>query len=236
MKKNSLLIIASFTILLSACAPGLDAGGNHSSTGKEGGQGGGSGSQSDWSKVEFVGKANGGDLDGKLVAFIDKATQTLNFVLPLPTTASLVPRADVTGLPGAFISVVKQGASEVLAVTIPLKHLLAGQIQGAKDRLPNGDSLPFVKGGELPRFAMNFPGLSGNQIHVYLSEGVAAVFAELPDFGMPFGGTVPISNKELTKTLGAIGYLPPKGQFAGGMYLAAQLPSDVKKALEDLLR
>lgn len=235
MKNKSLLLIASFAALLSACAPSLDAGGGNSSTGKEGGQGGGSGT-SDWSKAEFVGKANGGEYDGKLVAFIDQATQTLNLVLPLPTTASLIPRADVTGLPGAFISVIKQGASEVLAITIPLKHLLAGQIQGAKDRLPNGDSLPFVKGGELPRFAINFPGLSGNQIHVYISEGVAAVFAELPDFGMPFGGTVPISNKQQTKTLGAIGYLPPKGQFAGGMYLAAQLPSDVKKALEDLLR
>ena len=235
MNKKSLLLIVGLTAALAACAPGFNT---NSGSPHEDGQGipNNPGTGNNWNKVEFVGQTNGGEHDGKLVAIIDKAAQTLNLTLPLPTTISLVPRANITGLPGAYISVVNQGLSEVLTVIIPLKHLLAGQNQGAKERLPNGEKLPFVKGGELPRFAINFPGLSGHQIHVYLSEGVAAVFAELPDFGMPIGGTVPVSNKQHTKTVGAIGYLIPQGNFAGGMYLAAQLPPDVKQALEDLLR
>ena len=103
-------------------------------------------------------------------------------------------------------------------------------------KLPSGDDLPYVPAGELPGFAVQFPQMPDYRIHLYIGVNVAAVFAELPNVGLPIGFLFPVKNLAKTKVIGAIGYVMPKATFAGGMYLATQLPADLARLIDDLIR
>lgn len=190
-----------------------------------------------WEKVEFNGYQAGGSGGNSLVIYIDKAHQSLLFVLPIPTIIPIVNPIEIPDLPGAYLTTYTDpnGGGDSVAVSIPLHYIVKGGTFMPNEKLPNGDDLPFVPAGELPGFAIEFPQMQDLRIHLYIGVNVAAVFAELPDFGLPMGFILPVKNQAKTKVVGAIGYVMPKNAFPGGMYLATQLPADLARIIDDLI-
>lgn len=201
------------------------------------GDGGGTSNPATWEKVEMNGYPTGGTNAGQLVIYIDKANQSLLLVLPIPVLFPIIAPIPVPDLEGAYVTSHQnaQGGTS-LAVNVPLRHLIRDGEFGQNERLPNGDPLPFVPSGELPGFAIQFPQQQDYRLHLYIGVNVAAAFVELPDFGLPFGATFPVKNAEKTKTVGAIGYVVPKGTYNGGLYLAAQIPDELAAVIDDLIR
>jgi hypothetical protein len=179
------------------------------------------------------------DSKDQLVIQIDKANQAILLLLPVPSFAflPLFPQSAIPNLPGAYFTSYQtaSGASQ-LAISIPLKYILKGAQFGPDQKLPSGDPLPYIPAGELPGFAIQFPQHPDYQVHLYIGVNVAAAFVELPDFGLPIGGIVKVKNKSKTKEVGAIGYVLPKGNYAGGLYLAAQIPNDMAIMIDNLIR
>ncbi len=248
--KRIISTLACATLFLTACSKGFQSASSpstsvngQSSTGEGTGTGGSGGSTSSaptWDKVDMNGYPSGGNYAGQLVVFVDKANQSLLLVLPIPAIPGLTVFKDAVQIPeleGAFLTnYTDNNGGSSLAVNIPLKLLIKGAAFMPNERLPNGDKLPFVPAGELPGFGIQFPNMPNYRIHLYIGVNVAAAFVELPDFGLPLGATFPIKNKTKTRVIGAIGYVTPKNNFPGGMYLAAQIPDDVANMIDDLIR
>lgn len=194
--------------------------------------------QPGWEKVEFNGYQSGGTSNNSLVIYIDKVNQSLLMVLPIPVIIPIVSPIEIPDLPGAYLTTFTNpnGGGDSLAVSIPLHYIVKGGVFMPNQKLPNGDDLPFVPAGELPGFAIQFPQMPDYQIHLYVGVNVAAVFAELPKVGLPFGFLFPVKNAARTKVVGAIGYVTPKNGFDGGMYLAAQLPPELARVIDELIR
>ena len=87
-----------------------------------------------------------------------------------------------------------------------------------------------------PGFAIQFPQMQNYQIHLYVGVNVAAAFVELPDIGFPIGFITPVKNAAKTKVIGAVGYVVPKNNFDGGVYLAAKLPAELARTIGELIR
>lgn len=190
-----------------------------------------------WEKVEMNGYPSGGNYKGQLVVYIDKVKQSLLMVLPIPALIPMITPVGIQELEGAYLTSYQDPAGNtLLAVNVPLKYIVREGKFMPNQRLPNGDPLPFIPAGELPGFGIEFPQMSQYQIHLYIGVNVAAVFVELPDFGLPFGWISQVKNKTNTRVIGAIGYVPPKNNFDGGMYMAAQLPADLARVIDELIR
>ncbi len=241
--KNKLFItsLAAITMGLVGCSKGFQNLANPS-TEKPAAQGGTEPNPdpavNGWDKVDFKGYQAGGTNNNALVIHIDKVHQSLLFVLPIPMIIPIVSQIEIPDLPGAYITnyVNPNGGGDSLAISIPLHYIIKGGAFMPNEKLPNGDDLPFVPAGELPGFAIQFPQMPEYQIHLYIGVNVAAVFAELQDVGLNFGFILPVKNQAKTKVVGAIGYVMPKFTYPGGIYLAAQLPADLARVIDDLIR
>lgn len=241
MKKLIITTLAATTVILSGCAKGFQ---------NVSGSSGGQAAQGDpwtnpnvpaatgWEKVEFNGYQAGGSSADSLVIYIDRAHQSLLFVLPIPMIIPIIAPIEIPDLPGAYLTSYTDpnGGGDSVAVSVPLHYIVKGGVFMPNQKLPNGDDLPYVPAGELPGFAIQFPQMPNYRIHLYIGVNVAAVFAELPNVGLPIGFLFPVKNLAKTKVIGAIGYVIPKGTFAGGMYLAAQLPPELARLIDDLIR
>ena len=190
-----------------------------------------------WSKVDMNGYPSNGTDGGKLVLQVDQANQALIFLLPLPANLPvMVPATAIPQLPGAAITMVTDtSGKQRLALKIPFRYIIKGANLGPGQTLPNGDPLPFVPAGELPGFSINLPQLS-KPVHIYIGVNVAAVFFEVKGMNLPIGLLYPVKNKDKTKVIGAIGYIPDKGSYNGGMYLAAQLPTETAQLIDNLIQ
>lgn len=245
MKTILATLVLSSLLLTSAC--GGRSGFSTAGAGADGtsqGQGtGGNNSETPgastptWEKVEMNGYPAGGNYDGRLVIYIDKQNQSLLMVLPIPVLIPIIAQVPIPDLEGAYLtSHEDSNGGKSLAINIPLRHIVREGKFMPDQKLPNGDPLPFVPAGELPGFAIEFPQMPKYQIHLYVGVNVAAAFVELPDFGLPFGWTSKVKNQSKTKVVGAIGYVPPKNNYDGGMYIAAQLPDDLARVIDELIR
>ncbi len=204
------------------------------------GDGSGDGKNADWSQVDMDGYSQGLDTKGKLVVQIDKANQAIVLVLPVPSFLFMPftdKQVDVPDLDGAyFTSYETASGDKQLAVHVPLKHLIKGGEFTDPKKLPNGDPLPYIPAGELAGFAIQFPNQPKYQVHLYIGVNVAAAFVELPDMDVPINYVAKVKNKDKTKEIGAIGYIAPKGNFDGGLYLAAQIPKDMAIVIDELIK
>lgn len=193
-----------------------------------------------WEKVEMDGYPSGGGYQKNLVIYIDKVGQSLIFVLPIPVLIPIIAPMPITQLEGAMLTSYTNANGEAnMAVSIPLGYLVKGGMFRPDERLPNGDRLPFVPAGELPGFGIDFPQMNNYRIHLYVGVNIAAVFVQLPDLPSPVGSVTaifPVKDSKGLKQVGAIGYVGKKGTHKGGMYLAAQLPADLARVIDDLIR
>jgi hypothetical protein len=242
MKAIQLLVIGALAASLAACSPQMEAGNSSSGNGTFETPNPTNPPQPGWEKVEFNGVANGGTNRGSLVIYIDRANQALILVTPIPVLMPILAPIEFPDMPGAKIfSFTNPDGSQSLAASIPLEYVVRGGRFGAGQRLPNGDPLPYVPAGELPGFSVQFPAKPDYRIHLYVGVNVAAVFTELPDVGIPpelcmFGCLWPVTNQARTKTVGAIGVVLEKNGFPGGVYLATQLPPELARIIDELIR
>lgn len=242
MKKTFITLLAATSFMVTGCGSGFNSliGGsdNNSSSGTDNGSVTPTpGAPTSWDKVEMDGVANGGPNDNTLVVYIDKVNQALILVLPIPMIIPTFGTTPVSQLDGAKLTSYKgKDGTYYFAVSVPLRKIVREGSFMPKQRLPNGDALPYVPAGELPGFGIAFPQMTNYQIHLYVGVNVAAAFVELPNDGLPFGWISPVKNKAKTKVVGAVGYVAPKGNYDGGMYLAAQLPADLARAIDNLIR
>lgn len=190
-----------------------------------------------WDQVDMDGYTSGGAYNGKMAVRVDKNAQALTLLLPIPMPVPLIGTMNIPSLPGAKLASTADGnGKELLAIQIPLKYIIKGASLGQGQRLPNGDPLPYVPAGELPGFSISLPQIKNYRIYVYLGVNVVATYIELPDFGLPIGWISPVKNKAKTRVIGAIGYVPPKMNYTGGMYLATQIPAKTAQQIDNLIQ
>ncbi len=200
-----------------------------------GGQNGGQTNGPSWNDVNLNAKVDGGDQNGKIVVMLEKETQTLLLIMPLPISL-LVPDMPIKELPGAsLVNYQRSDGSVALAVRVPLKALIKGVAWQNPQKLPNGDNLPYFPAGEPPRFGVKFYEKDKVRLYLYLGVNAAALYVESSELGLPFGVLYPVKDKEQNRIVGAFGLVPEKSTFWGGIYLAAKLPDDVARSLAQIL-
>lgn len=179
------------------------------------------------------------DFAGQLVIQIDKKNQALLLILPIPSFVFLpfISKLEVPEVPGAYFTSYKNSKGDKqLAVSIPLQTVLRGSSFLPNQRLPSGEALPYVPAGELPGVAIAFPQNPNYRVYLYIGTNIAAAFIELPDISVPISGVFPVKNANRTKEIGAIGYIAPRLNFNGGLFLAAQIPDRMAVIIDDLIR
>ncbi len=243
MKKSKLLLCIATSLMISSCGPksGFNSG-DSSSTTTDGTNNGSSnpGNQSpSWDQVDMDGYPTSMDFAGQLVIQVDKKNQALLLILPIPSFVFLpfVSKLEIPEVEGAFFTSYKNSKGDKqLAISIPLKTVIKGAAFLPNQRLPNGDALPYVPAGELPGFAIAFPQNPNYRVYLYIGVNIAAAFVELPDISVPISGVFPVKNSSKTKEVGAIGYIAPKVNYNGGLFLAAQIPDRMAVIIDDLIR
>lgn len=235
---SSVCLIA--TLSLMGCAKSFNGGAADSSSSDSQNNGSSSGSTQSWEKVELNGYPSGGSYTKSLVVYIDKANQALVFVLPVPVIIPIIAEMPIPQLQDAkLMTFTDANGNSNLAVSVPLKYIVKGGVFHPDEKLPSGDPLPYVPAGELPGFAIDFPQMKNYRIHLYIGVNIAAVFAELPDLPAPIGSisaVFPVKDSKGLKQIGAVGYVGKKGSYKGGAYLAAQLPPELARVIDDLIR
>ncbi|MDZ4661159.1 MAG: hypothetical protein SGJ18_06015 [Pseudomonadota bacterium] len=192
-----------------------------------------------WQKVEkdMTGYLKMGDKQVKLIG-VDKVNKTLT--LRVPITGADFPEiiVEIPQLAGARVLTGNDvDGKGFINLEIPLELLLKYVDIGNPKRLPNGDPLPAVPGGELPGVAVNFP-VENVRIHIYLGVEVLGIYVEVP-FDPHVKLTLPLKTQKADgtqeRTVGYLSSVPKKNQFAGGFFLSLVIPEAIARQLDELL-
>jgi len=182
-----------------------------------------------------MGFVSGGPLNQTRIFRIDTVNNLLILSVPFPSnplgTGASFP---VQGIPGATaeIALDPQGVW-VLSINVPLVYLVKGFEFANPEKLPNGDALPSVPGGELPRVAGHVQNKKIN-MYIYGSVKYFALFIPTPGLDSIFSLTFPIKNQKQTKILGYAATVPRKVISDGGFYVALVFPPELARLLDNL--
>lgn len=236
-KRNyaQILIILSAS-LLSACGQNFDLAEGMKLSNENASLGGGevsppidnSGPQ--LSEIDMKAYVSGGQHDGKQVIELDKVKGEILFLLPLlpGEFIELAPVA-VRELPGVTVETVVRSNMTYLALRLPIKYITRKVNFLNPGKLPNGNPLPGVPDGELPRLSIALK--SDVKLQLYLGVNVFGLFLET-DFDPFLGLTLPLKNQAGTKTVGYFATIPARGGFQGGFYLMTSLPPEISRVLD----
>ncbi len=163
------------------------------------------------------------------------------FIIALPMTNTLpVPsglEVEIPELPGSkIVSSAQADNSVALELHIPIKYLTKYIGLGDPAKLPSGDPLPQVPGGELPKIAVDFP-IKDVRIYLYLGVEALALFVEAfdPKIKLTFPIKTAKEDGSRERTLGYISTVPAKKPYQGGVFLSFLLPEDLSRMLDELL-
>ncbi|MBX9768769.1 MAG: hypothetical protein K2X47_15960 [Bdellovibrionales bacterium] len=189
-----------------------------------------------WKTVDLSGAVSGGPYFEANAIGLDRGSQSIDLKLPLPQNPfGQEFTADIPELPGAKIGLVQDASGHwSVALRVPLKYLIKGVDVGVPGKLPNGDELPGIPGGEKPIYALDVHRL-GRTITVYIGLQAAAVFVPTPEFNPYVALGFPIRNQSQRQVVGYFSTVPKKTTFAGGFYMAAVIPDSVARVLEKIL-
>jgi hypothetical protein len=189
-----------------------------------------------WVGVDTMGFVSGGPLNQSRIFRIDTTLNLLIISVPFPSNPlGMGASFPIQGMPGATaeIALDPQTGSWVMNLSVPLRYLVKGFEFAQPDTLPNGDALPAVPGGELPRIAGHIQNTKLN-LFVYGSVKYFALFLPTPGLNPMVNLTYPIKNQAKTKILGYVSTVAQKGSFDGGVYLALILPPELARLLDNL--
>jgi hypothetical protein len=247
------LMSATSLVLTTACgsgggaalAGGSSSGNNTQSTGGTSGTTGTTAGS--WQAVtsDVNSTVNGGPYNQYPLIQINAAAQTLELLIPLPlgSLGALIPivPTKINALQGAsFGPATMPDGSAGWELTVPLKYLLQKYNTGLQPiaTLPNGSALPYFPAEETDGIAVTIPQISGYSITVYVALKAVAVFVSIPELAklpIVLGFGYNIVNQAKTANVGYVALVPNSGSYAGGVYLAAQLPTDAALALNSLV-
>jgi hypothetical protein len=190
-----------------------------------------------WSGVDTQGVASNFIFGTHQIFRIDTVNNLLILSIPISGMPFGTGAFPINQLPGATIMFTTSG----IDITVPLKDLVKGVGFSNPSTLPNGNPLPGIPGGELPRIGGTVQN-SNFTLDIYGSVKYFAIFVPVPQLDKYLnyinliGGqlTLPIMNKGKTKTLGYFSIIAPTGNFDGGFYLSLVFPPELAAALDNL--
>lgn len=216
-------------------------------TGDGAGSGGGTGGGSTTSpldNIDLQGKVDGdkSDFGGALSFDFDKARGEFIIMVPMPSGVVITPPPGVfSKYPDITFSPIWDATTGKMkmGVRIPVKYIIKGMSTLPAARLPNGDPLPAMPSGygELPSLGLSFPQHNNLQISLYVGVNAIGLYVTLPtNAALPIGFTLPIRNKDKTKTYGYLTYVPAKMNHAPGLFVSTVIPPSVSRILEDYFK
>lgn len=187
-------------------------------------------------KVEFEAKVEGGIFSNKPVIKLDWVTKTFQITVPMQVNPFVIEgEGTLNELKGAKYKIwMDTDGTTMFTLIVPLDYVLKGVDQVPAARLPNGDPLPMVPGGELPYFGLKVNRGQVNNAHIYLGASVFAIFVPTPQFDPTIRLLFPIRTSGQRKTVGYFAAIPKKANFDGGFYLSLMLPDDIARLIDDL--
>lgn len=177
--------------------------------------------------------------DGALAFDIDKTRGEFIIMLPMPSGVVFTPSGAFNKYPDiSFTPIFDASGKMKMAVRVPVKYVLKGLQVIPPARLPNGDPLPAMPAGqsELPSLALSFPAHNNTKISLYIGVSALGLFMTLPDkaaLPWPINITVPIKNKDKTRTFGYLTYVNAKNGHQPGLFISAIVPPEFARILED---
>jgi hypothetical protein len=126
--------------------------------------------------------------------------------------------------------------TEAWIVSVPLNLILHGATTNSTfNTLPNGDPLPFFPSQEVDGLSVTLPSRPGYSVTLYIGVKAVAVFVGIPALNLPIGFGVNVINSTQTRDIGYFALIPKQGTFAAGVYLAAQIPTDLAQIINSLM-
>lgn len=248
MKKTNLLLgkaLVAMTAVsvLSACSNGFQSGsspvsGSNNSASAGGGSSGSiSNPDSPISKADMSGYVDGGDASGAMAVKLDSTKENLIVSVPLTVaTFSATVNLTIPQYPDIQIyTSTDANFNSYLYAKVPLKYILKGVAFGSNSKLPNGQPLPFFADGEAPSTGFVIDAITNVKLNLYVSAGCIGVFVSNSNIPSYLGFTYPIKNAAKTKIIGAFSLVPKTVKGDGGFYVAAKIPDEIAKVLNDYL-
>ena len=180
-----------------------------------------------------------GGLNGALGFDLDKVRGEFIIMVPMPSGLVFTPSGSFSKYPDITFSPVFDATGKVkVAVRVPVKYVLKGTTFIEPSRLPNGDPLPAMPAGqgELPSLALSFPQNNNTQINLYIGINALGLLVSLPNSAalpLPINITVPLKNRDKTKTFGYLTYVNSKNGFPPGLFISTGVPNSFARILED---
>lgn len=178
-------------------------------------------------------------MNGALTFDFDKTNGQFIIMVPMPSGVVFTPTGTFTKYPDiTFGPIFDATTGKVkVAVRIPVKYILKGVSTIPAAKLPNGDPLPAMPAGqgELPSLGLTFP-QDGTQVSIYIGVNALGLYVTLPQSAalpLPVNITVPVKNKDKSKTYGFLTYVNAKSGFPPGLFISSAVPKDVARVLED---
>ncbi len=121
-----------------------------------------------------------------------------------------------------------------LSVRIPLKYILrlASVENAAPGLLPNGDPIPDVPGGELPKLNIIVNSTKKEKIHLYLSKEYVGVLFE-SKFDPVVNGSFPLMDRNDLNTLGYFHIISAKNNAPAAFLLLLKFNPQISTLLDD---
>ncbi len=188
-----------------------------------------------WKDVDLDGTVSAGVFGTHKVVDIDKVNNLLLISVPLPVNP-----VDATGsipikkFPGTEISVEASDNGYAMVLKIPLKYIVRGVEMSNVSKLPNGNPLPGIPDGELPRLGLKIY-KNNNEAYLYLGKGAVGIFVPTPKFNPYVSITFPIKNKSQRKIIGYFASVAEQNLYAGGFFLSIVLPDSVQRAIDNII-
>lgn len=238
------LIAALVSVLLGACSQGGFSAADVSSSIDNNSQSDDSGSSPttptppatspELEKLSMKGRISGGSYDQSLAIDLDKKKGEVLVYIPLTGLSGLeITELELTAAKGIKIGLATTSdGAKALAVRVPAKYILKGMDRFPAGKLPNGDPLPQIAGGELPTTMVPITRNGEARMHLYFGVETLGIFVETK-FDPYIRLTLPIKNEAGTKTLGYFSLIPEKSSSRGGFFISVQLPRDVSRILDN---
>lgn len=177
--------------------------------------------------------------DGALAFDIDKTRGEFVIMLPMPSGVVFTPSGSFNKYPDITFTPIFDGSGKMkMAVRVPIKYVLKGVEFVPPARLPNGDALPAMPAGqgELPSLALSFPTHNNTKMSLYIGISALGFFMTLPDkaaLPWPINISVPLKNKDKTRTFGYLTYVNAKNGHQPGFFISTIVPPEFARILED---
>ena len=248
-EKMLALTVSGLVAFTTGCSSGVSGSSGSTSTGSGGSaqSTGGSGSTSpdavaQWqslgSQMNGFGSSSS-TYSGDPLIMIDTINKNLDLLIPIPVFSGLTPIGNVpVGSTGGitFGPATMPDGSEAWEVIVPLSVLLKGaSFPSSFNALPDGQPLPYFPSAEVSGLAVSIPSRPGYTVNIYLGVKAVAVFVGIPGFKTPLGFGYDIVNADKSRNVGYIALTPSSGTYPAGIYVAAQVPTDLAQVMANLL-